>query len=261
MDTDGRQAEACTAAAALIVTFLVGAACRARSSKRPRPLPFQHDEVSGFDHLDGHAPRRGLRLVVVSDTHNFHHKLKLPDGDVLIHAGDFTQYGKEEHAHDFNQWLAEQPHRTKLVVLGNHENNSDWHKRAADVLSNATLLRQSAFDLQVPGSSPVRFFGTDFFWPCLGSNPYFDQIPAGTDVVIAHGPAKGCADGGRGCPALLKAVQNLQPELVISGHVHFARGAALLSGKSRSTVLVNAANCGSGKAERVLVSGPVVIDI
>ncbi|CAJ1445439.1 unnamed protein product, partial [Effrenium voratum] len=103
MDTDGRQAEACTAAAALIVTFLVGAACRARSSKRPRPLPFQHDEVSGFDHLDGHAPRRGLRLVVVSDTHNFHHKLKLPDGDVLIHAGDFTQYGKEEHAHDFNQ--------------------------------------------------------------------------------------------------------------------------------------------------------------
>ncbi|CAJ1349743.1 unnamed protein product [Effrenium voratum] len=206
MDTDGRQAEACTAAAALIVTFLVGAACRARSSKRPRPLPFQHDEVSGFDHLDGHAPRRGLRLVVVSDTHNFHHKLKLPDGDVLIHAGDFTQYGKEEHAHDFNQWLAEQPHRTKLVVLGNHENNSDWHKRAADVLSNATLLRQSAFDLQVPGSSPVRFFGTDFFWPCLGSNPYFDQIPAGTDVVIAHGPAKGCADGGRGCPALLKAL-------------------------------------------------------
>eukprot|EP00437_Effrenium_voratum_P016514 CAMPEP_0181454900 /NCGR_PEP_ID=MMETSP1110-20121109/30478_1 /TAXON_ID=174948 /ORGANISM="Symbiodinium sp., Strain CCMP421" /LENGTH=261 /DNA_ID=CAMNT_0023579263 /DNA_START=47 /DNA_END=834 /DNA_ORIENTATION=- len=244
MDTDGRQAEACTAAAALIVTFLVGAARRGLWLRSPGwPRAKKGAAVGGC--------QRHAQLPPQAEA---------ADGDVLIHAGDFTQYGKEEHAHDFNQWLAEQPHRTKLVVLGNHENNSDWHKRAADVLSNATLLRQSAFDLQVPGSSPVRFFGTDFFWPCLGSNPYFDQIPAGTDVVIAHGPAKGCADGGRGCPALLKAVQNLQPELVISGHVHFARGAALLSGKSRSTVLVNAANCGSGKAERVLVSGPVVID-
>ena len=46
---------------------------------------------------------------------------QVPDGDILIHAGDFTQFGKEEHAEDFNRWLGEQPHKTKLVVLGNHE--------------------------------------------------------------------------------------------------------------------------------------------
>lgn len=45
--------------------------------------------------------------------------------------------------------------------------------------------------------------------------------------------------------------------LVISGHIHFARGAARM-GRS---LLVNAANCGSGKQERSLVNKPLVIDI
>ena len=31
------------------------------------------------------------------------------------------------------------------------------------------------------------------------------RIPLDTDILIAHGPAKNCADGNKGCPALLKA--------------------------------------------------------
>jgi predicted phosphodiesterase len=30
-----------------------------------------------------------MRLVIVSDTHQQHRKIRLPDGDVLIHCGDF----------------------------------------------------------------------------------------------------------------------------------------------------------------------------
>ena len=45
--------------------------------------------------------------------------------------------------------------------------------------------------------------------------------------------------------------------LVVSGHIHFARGAVRM-GRS---FLVNAANCGSGKQERSLVNKPLVIDI
>jgi len=201
----------------------------------------------------------GLRVVCISDTHNDHRDLQLPSGDVLIHAGDFTQYGKEEHARDFNAWLGEQPHRIKLVVLGNHESNAPWSSRATELLSNATLLRQSDFQLELPDGKHLRVFGTDFFWPCPDGNPYFDQIPLDTDILIAHGPAKNCADGNKGCPALLKAVQRCQPEVVISGHVHFARGACQLRHNGGHTLLVNAANCGSGKQERKLVNRPVVI--
>lgn len=31
------------------------------------------------------------------------------------------------------------------------------------------------------------------------------RIPLDTGILIAHGPAKNCADGNKGCPALLKA--------------------------------------------------------
>eukprot|EP00438_Fugacium_kawagutii_P004849 Skav221070 [mRNA] locus=scaffold3118:272977:273507:- [translate_table: standard] len=138
-----------------------------------------------------------LRVVCISDTHNHHRKLQLPPGDILIHAGDFTDFGKEENARDFNDWLGdprsfqsfscssgtpqvgqkfhgcpdagrdlshvtlytcgsevhlpqlpkEQTHKTKLVVLGNHENNSPWNTRAADILSNAVLLRPLAIEI------------------------------------------------------------------------------------------------------------------
>mmetsp|Transcript_62533 Transcript_62533/g.102427 ORF Transcript_62533/g.102427 Transcript_62533/m.102427 type:complete len:264 (+) Transcript_62533:50-841(+) len=232
--------------------------------KMRRLIQIQFTPADGYDHLRLALPHlpRGLRVVCLSDTHNAHRDLQLPAGDVLIHAGDFTQFGKEEHASDFNDWLGEQPHKIKLVVLGNHENNSSWNSRAPEILSNATLLRQSEFELAVSDDQSLKVFGTDFFWPCPSGNPYFDQIPEDTDILIAHGPAKGCADGTKGCPALLKAVEGRHLQLVVSGHVHFARGAALMrQPDGHETVLVNAANCGSGKDERKLTRGPLVIDL
>jgi hypothetical protein len=44
------------------------------------------------------------------------------------HTGDFTRFGKEEDAIDFNQWLGTLPHTHKLVVNGNHEANAGWNK-------------------------------------------------------------------------------------------------------------------------------------
>lgn len=48
-----------------------------------------------------------LRIVCVSDTHSLtnHIKFKIPDGDVLIHAGDVSQCGRVEEIIDFNDWL------------------------------------------------------------------------------------------------------------------------------------------------------------
>ena len=43
-----------------------------------------------------------MKLVCISDTHNLHHDLKIPDGDVLVHAGDITVHGKFENFAKFN---------------------------------------------------------------------------------------------------------------------------------------------------------------
>ncbi|KAG7177566.1 Epididymal sperm-binding protein 1-like, partial [Homarus americanus] len=48
-----------------------------------------------------------VRFVCISDTHNrtdcLHYSI--PDGDVLLHGGDFTIRGDPHNAHVFNQWL------------------------------------------------------------------------------------------------------------------------------------------------------------
>jgi len=37
-----------------------------------------------------------MRIVHISDTHNMHRLLtKLPEGDVIVHSGDFTMVGTE----------------------------------------------------------------------------------------------------------------------------------------------------------------------
>lgn len=60
-----------------------------------------------------------LRLVLLSDTHQRHREVGLPDGDVFIHAGDFTMFSESmEAVVDFNNWLGELPHRYKIVVPG-----------------------------------------------------------------------------------------------------------------------------------------------
>mmetsp|Transcript_27167 Transcript_27167/g.47410 ORF Transcript_27167/g.47410 Transcript_27167/m.47410 type:complete len:121 (+) Transcript_27167:41-403(+) len=64
------------------------------------------------------APPFGLKVVCVSDTHGRHRKVNVPAGDVLIHAGDWTHFGKLRDVTDFNEWLGEQPHKHKIVING-----------------------------------------------------------------------------------------------------------------------------------------------
>ena len=55
----------------------------------------------------------------MSDTHNC--QLRLPDGDVLVHAGDLTQSGSLMELQATVNWLCAQPHAIKIVMAGNHD--------------------------------------------------------------------------------------------------------------------------------------------
>lgn len=43
----------------------------------------------------------------MSDTHSLTYRMrfKIPDGDIFIHAGDFSQLGKLDEIVEFNNWL------------------------------------------------------------------------------------------------------------------------------------------------------------
>ena len=82
--------------------------------------------------------------------------MTIPDGDILIHAGDFTRYGKRADADDFNAWLATLPHKHKIVVNGNHEYLAPWKSERKTVISHATYLSQQKIDLLVSNASPAN---------------------------------------------------------------------------------------------------------
>ena len=41
------------------------------------------------------------KIVTISDTHTHHRRVELPEGDILIHAGDFTARGRGNEVVDF----------------------------------------------------------------------------------------------------------------------------------------------------------------
>jgi predicted MPP superfamily phosphohydrolase len=84
-----------------------------------------------------------IRCVFVSDTHNHHRFINLPEGDLLIHTGDACgNYGRKydiaEHFRDYLKWLCDQSKKYQYVVFiaGNHDTyldglkyNDKWAKK------------------------------------------------------------------------------------------------------------------------------------
>jgi len=200
-----------------------------------------------------------VTLVCISDTHGQHRQLDMPPGDILLHAGDYTLYGRREDAEDFNAWLGTLSYQHILVIQGNHEANAPWKKEAKAMLSNAKLLVQEGVTLTVAGKNGasvhrIKFFGLMFNWPCRGENPYFEQIPTDTDIVLSHCPARGCVDMGKGCASLRTCMlEKVKPRLVVSGHEHKERGVTVVGG----TTFVNAANAAFGNHQ--VTKQPIVL--
>lgn len=202
-----------------------------------------------------------LKFVCISDTHSLHSKVALPDGDVLIHSGDFTGSlaNQERDLVKVNAWLGTLPHRVKILVPGNHDKllqTDPGHARA--LLSNATVLIDE--EVTVDG---IRIYGSP--WTPTFLNWYFMQsrgaaiakkwarIPAGIDVLVTHGPPYGILDtveryspgAGEwvedhvGCEELLKRVAAVEPKVHVFGHMHGSYG-EMPVGK---TYFINAAVC------------------
>jgi len=78
-----------------------------------RPLKHEAHEIA--------APRKGMRIVCLSDTHCQTNSIDVPDGDVLIIAGDVCLNGHEHELQGFDEFLWRLPHKHKLFVAGNHD--------------------------------------------------------------------------------------------------------------------------------------------
>ena len=208
-----------------------------------------------------------IRIVCISDTHGQHTKLRVPDGDILIHAGDFMAFGDTpKEIVDFNQWLDKQPHRYKVVIAGNHDLMFERHPRAArELLSNAIYLENSGTELdglKIWGSPVQPEFNNWAFNVARGAaiRRFWKMIPEDTDVLMTHGPPFGVLDKSHpstahlGCEQLAKIVEQINPRLHVFGHIHGSYGQSTANG----TRFVNASVV--NEAYR-LVHEPQVIEI
>lgn len=176
-----------------------------------------------------------IRVVAISDTHDLHDGLTIPDGDILVHAGDLTFNGSLEDLERVNDFFGSLPHAVKLVVAGNHDFCLEKIPRAARaVLTNCTYLQDEAFVWR-----GIKFYGSP--WQPTFMDMAFnldrgpeirqkwDLIPPDTDVLITHAPPHGVRDRNQagqqeGCRDLLATVLRIKPAIHVFGHIHEGRG-------------------------------------
>lgn len=191
-----------------------------------------------------------MRVVCLSDTHLRHAELRVPDGDLLLLAGDVTRRGSLPELEEVDAWLATLPHPHKVLVAGNHDFGFETDPAAARArLGHAAYLEDQELTLgglRIWGSpwQPV-FFDWAFNLPRgVPLREKWDLVPAGIDVLLTHGPPRGILDRTArgedvGDDDLLAAVLRVRPRLHVFGHIHESHGTVVRDG----VTFVNAACC------------------
>lgn len=206
------------------------------------------------------------RIVCISDTHNCNEQITVPDGDVLIHAGDATIRGTIDEIERFNEWFANLPHEHKIFVAGNHDWLFEINQKAARRLLDPEIIYLQDDSVEIEN---LNFYGSPW-QPCFYDWAFnlnrgaeirakWRLIPADTNVLITHGPPHGILDetpaGDRaGCEELLARVREIKLKLHVFGHIHNGYGEAEKFGVR----FVNASVCDEYYEP---TNAPVVIDL
>jgi Icc-related predicted phosphoesterase len=205
-----------------------------------------------------------MKLILLSDTHCRLRKVTVPNGDLLLHAGDLTFQGNVQ---EISQELRELGRIAKnfkygcVFICGNHDRLGEH---------NPALMKQMAIDegLIYLDHSSAQINGFNIFGSAYTPafcnwafnvdraelKPYWDQIPDNTDILVTHGPPMGILDGVNrfnhqlgewevehtGCADLYNRVLELnQLKLYVCGHIHEGYGSL----KRGNVQFVNASIC------------------
>ena len=210
--------------------------------------------------------KRIMRIVCLSDTHNCNQQIAVPDGDVLIHAGDATIQGTMDEIVLFNKWFSTLPHKYKIFIAGNHDWLFETNLNLAKSLLDKSIiyLQDSSLeieDLKIYGSPwQPWFFNWAFNLPRgKALIEKWKLIPKDTDILITHGPPFGILDFppngfSVGCENLRERIEEIRPKLHVFGHIHYSYGTIEKFGVR----FVNASNCDESYEP---TNPPIIIDL
>lgn len=203
------------------------------------------------------------RLALTSDWHG--RLPDVPECDVLVIAGDICPdyirparrsqgWRRIKGEVDQARWLrekfvphiAKQPAALTIIIAGNHDHifESSFLTPWDDFLSARIIYLQ---DMMWTTKAGVSFYGVPWVpnlpaWAFHGTDAdlslMYGKVPAGTDVLITHGPPHGYADqtgmrlasdppdfdGHVGSPQCLEAIRRVEPRVTVCGHIHEGAG-------------------------------------
>ena len=171
-----------------------------------------------------------MKILQISDTHNLHHQLtNLPEADVIVHCGDFTDNGTKKEILDFLNWFIGLPYAHKIFVAGNHDLRL-WNAEGIEELpDNIHFLQDRGCEID-----GVKFFG-------LAYNHLESLIPDTVDVLVTHEPPMMILDESHkihwGNKNLRNRVFEVAPKYHLFGHAHEGYGTE----KQNGIVFSNAA--------------------
>ncbi|KAL9654693.1 hypothetical protein ABK040_006755 [Willaertia magna] len=215
-----------------------------------------------------------LRFVVISDTHQLHDLLPnpLPQGDVLIHCGDFTNVGMPKEIESFMEYLFTNcDHLYKYIILipGNHEWSSDIivkykinsmiknYKKEKKLNATYYYLLNELITIE----NKINIYGKRFKNSAMSSliplmrdslqqKEYDNIIPKNVNILLTHIPSKkGNLDivhsgKSRGNSELTKVIDDpnyfTNLKFHIFGHCHNGRGVHY--DDNRDIVFINGEN-------------------
>ncbi|EIM82473.1 Metallo-dependent phosphatase, partial [Stereum hirsutum FP-91666 SS1] len=210
-----------------------------------------------------HPGETWTRFVCISDTHS---KTKwtwsIPDGDVLIHAGDLCRDGNLYDLKLTMAWLRRLPHPHKVIIAGNHDLclDSTWaksrrHRGATGIsLAQAQLtvtdeaateagihyLEHEAVSITTSQDKTWKFYGSPAapryasgafqYRTATEADQIYSRIPSDTEILLTHTPPYGIQDETlkgvhAGCPHLRAKMDALSScRLHVFGHIHEGHG-------------------------------------
>lgn len=184
-----------------------------------------------------------MNIWHISDTHEYHHLLEIPDAvDLVIFSGDEANardpYNNEPNARGFLHWFKGLKIKHKIFVAGNHSSAIEKGLIKREEIEDMGIHYLENEEITI---GKLRIWGSPFS-PTYGNwcfqkprntiNRLWEHIPEGIDILITHTPPKGILDltyhgynlENVGCSALAKRVKKVQPKVHCFGHIHDNEG-------------------------------------
>lgn len=184
-----------------------------------------------------------IKIVAVSDTHN--NTFDLPQGDILVHAGDLTMRGSMPEIVKGLDWLSSHKDKFKHIVFvaGNHDFGFQEEPEVCKAICenrNIIYLQDQLIELEglkIYGSPwQPRYFDWAFNSTDAELEEHWKKIPEGIDILLTHCPPFSILDfvprsyTHIGCRHLQSRVLEIKPKVHIFGHCHESFGYKELNG-------------------------------